>query len=160
MRYARDTEVSSERSRAEIERTLVRYGATGFAYGWQHGGAVIGFQMNNRTLKFLLPLPDKNARKFTHYRHSSGQELPRAENVRESFWEQACRQRWRALSLIIKAKLEAVECGISVFEEEFLANIVLPDGSTFGKWAVPQIEQAYSGKKMPPLLTAAKGAQS
>lgn len=34
-RYAATTEVTSEKSRAEIERTVSRYGATGFMYGWQ-----------------------------------------------------------------------------------------------------------------------------
>jgi hypothetical protein len=38
--------------------------------------------------------------------------------------EAATRQRWRALVLVIKAKLEAVEAGISTLESEFLANIV------------------------------------
>ena len=51
----------------------------------------------------------------------------------QSAWEQACRQRWRALLLIIRAKLEAAEAGISTLETEFLANIVLPDGRTAGQ---------------------------
>ena len=32
--YAKRTEVSADRSRAEIEKTLVKYGATGFVTGW------------------------------------------------------------------------------------------------------------------------------
>jgi hypothetical protein len=32
-RYASNTDVPSDRSRAEIERTLVRYGADEFMYG-------------------------------------------------------------------------------------------------------------------------------
>jgi hypothetical protein len=62
------------------------------------------------------------------------------------------RQRWRALALVIKAKLEAVEAGITIFEEEFLAHIVLPDGRTAGEYMVPQIEESYRTKQMPPLL--------
>jgi len=34
MPYAEDTRVPIERSRSEIERTLERYGATAFSYGW------------------------------------------------------------------------------------------------------------------------------
>ena len=41
-----------------------------------------------------------------------------------------CRQRWRALNLAIKAKLEAVESGIVTFDQEFLAHIVGPSGQT------------------------------
>ena len=48
--------------------------------------------------------------------------------AQQAAWEQVCRQRWRALLLIIRAKLEAVASGITTLENEFLANIVLPDG--------------------------------
>ncbi len=50
MKYAGKTQVSSDKSKAEIERTLQRYGATGFMYGWQDSIAVIMFQMNALTL--------------------------------------------------------------------------------------------------------------
>jgi hypothetical protein len=66
--------------------------------------------------------------------------------------EQAVRQRWRALALVIKAKLEAFESGIETFEQAFLANILLPDGQTVGQWMVPQVEQAYLTGTMPGLL--------
>ena len=42
------------------------------------------------------------------------------EKTAHGRWEQACRQRWRALALVIKAKLEAIDAEISTFEEEFL----------------------------------------
>jgi hypothetical protein len=71
--------------------------------------------------------------------------------------EQACRQRWRALALAIKAKLEAVEAGITSFEDEFMAHIVLPDGSTFGRWARPQIAKVYEENTMPSLLALGAG---
>ena len=66
--------------------------------------------------------------------------------------EQIHRQRWRALLLCIKAKLEGVESKIESFEEAFLAHVVLPDGSTVGQHAAKSIALAYSGNKMVPLL--------
>ena len=69
--------------------------------------------------------------------------------------DQACRQRWRALLLVIKTKLEAVSAGISTLEEEFLANIVLPNNTTAGEWMIPQIDRAYRTSEMPALLPAA-----
>ena len=54
--------------------------------------------------------------------------------------------------MVIKAKLEAVESGISIFEEEFLAHLVLPDGKTVGQFMLPQVEAAYETGKMPKLL--------
>ena len=66
--------------------------------------------------------------------------------------QQAIRQRWRALALVIKAKLESVETGVATFEEEFMANIVLPSAQTMAEYALPQIAQAYETGTMPPLL--------
>lgn len=148
-RYAETTSVSSERSRAEIEKTLQRYGANGFMYGTMDAKAVIGFELKRRRIRFDLPMPNPQDKRFTHT-EARGTERHPDDAVRA--WEQACRQSWRALALAIKAKLEAVESGITSFEEEFLAHIVLPGGQTVGKWIVPQIEQSYQNKKLPPLL--------
>jgi len=147
MSYAKRTTVSSDRTRNEIEQTLRRYKASGFAYGWQGSSAVIMFEAHGRRIRFNLPLPDPQARVFTH-----GARGPRSTDVAHKDWEQACRSRWRALALAIKAKLEAVEIGITTFEDEFLAHIVLPNGSRFGDWAQPQIARAYETGSMPPLL--------
>ncbi len=54
-RYAAETSVSSDKSRTEIERTLYRYDATHFMYGWSLEGAVIAFQAKGRRIRFLLP---------------------------------------------------------------------------------------------------------
>lgn len=64
--YAANTDVSADKSRAEIERTLRRYGADGFMYGWETNRAVIGFTMNARQVRFVIGMPDPNERRFTH----------------------------------------------------------------------------------------------
>ena len=145
-RYASNTNVSSELSRIEIEKTLIRYGADNFAYAISAGKAMVGFTMNDRQIRFALPLPKQEEFRLT----PTGRE--RSDNSRYEAWEQACRQRWRAMNLVIKAKLEAVECGISVFDDEFMANIVLPDGNTVGDFMKPQIEQAYISGTVPKML--------
>lgn len=147
--YASQTMVSSEKSKMEIERTLRRYGASEFVSGWNQDKAVIQFQMNDRRIRFFLPMPSKD-----EYRTTSNGRKRRNEWAVEQAWEQATRQRWRALSLAIKAKLEAVESGITSFEEEFMAHVVMPNGQNLGAWVVPQIAEAYEKKKMPPLLGA------
>ena len=63
--YARSTDVSSGRSRDEIERTLERYGADQFLYGWQEDAAVVGFRIGGRHIRLILPLPAKTERRFT-----------------------------------------------------------------------------------------------
>ena len=55
-RYAEKTTVSSSRSRAEIEDTLMRYGATGFLSGQAPDKAIIAFEAKGRRIKFVLPL--------------------------------------------------------------------------------------------------------
>ncbi|WP_375291508.1 hypothetical protein, partial [Qipengyuania sp.] len=145
--------VSSGRSRDEIERTLERYGADQFLYGWQEDAAVVGFRIGGRHIRLILPLPAKTERRFTH--HSRG---ARAPDAAQKEWEQAVRQKWRALALVIKAKLEAVESGIAVFEDEFMAYIVLPGGEeTVGDFMRPQIAEAYrigAAPNMLPMLPA------
>jgi len=148
MAYAEKTNVSTDKSRTEIERTLQKYGADQFMYGWDQEKAIVGFRMDGRQIKFLLPMPDKNSVEFTETPKGKA----RSEATAFKEWEQACRQKWRALSLVIKAKLEAVEAGIAIFQDEFMANIVLPDGSTVSEFMLPQINQAYESGKTPNLL--------
>ena len=148
MAYAEKTSVSTEKSRAEIERTLQKYQADQFMYGWDAERALVGFRMADRQIKFVLQMPSRAEKRFTHTERGK----KRSGDVAIKEWEQSCRQKWRALSLVIKAKLEAVESGISIFEDEFMANIVLPDGSTVSEFMLPQISVAYDAGNMPKLL--------
>lgn len=152
-RYAENTTVSVEKSRAEIESTLARYGASSFAYGWDQSRALIEFAAQGRRIRFVIDLPAKDDPAFTTYKRGQyGSVMRRTPEAALAQWEQACRQRWRVLALVIKAKLEAVASGISEFEEEFLAHVVLPNGETAGQWIRPQIARAYETGEMPPML--------
>ena len=150
-KFAANTDVSSDRSRAEIEKTLTRYGASGFIYGWQGQTSMIGFSFNRRTIQFFLPLPDKNDPDFTQTPTGRARKNTLAQ---KQAWEQACRQRWRALALVIKAKLEAVESGITTFESEFLAHIVMPGGESIGQFIIPRLDEVYKTRKVAGLLPA------
>jgi hypothetical protein len=149
MRYAESTDVTADRSRSEIEKTLSRYGATSFMYGWDGGRAVVAFAVEGRQVRFVLPMPDRTADEF---QFTPERGLQRSPAQVESAYEQAVRQRWRALNLVIKAKLEAVETGIVGFDQEFLAHLVLPSGETFGDWAGPQLDEVYASGRMPALM--------
>lgn len=124
--YANSTQVSSAKSRQEIESTIERYGADEFAFATKNGVAMIGFVLYDRQIRFVLPLPARDDKAF----RLTPTGLVRSQKARADAYEQAVRQKWRALALVIKAKLEAVESGITTFDEEFLANIVLPGGMT------------------------------
>ncbi len=148
MSYARKTSVPVDRSRFQIEHILSRYGAEQFAYATSRQGAMIGFRVHDRNIKIMVPLPDATSKQFTHSKN--GHEL--AESVVEKRVDQEVRRRWRALLLVIKAKLEAVESGIAEFEVEFLPYIVLPGGQTVAQQALPNVTRAYETKKNIPLL--------
>jgi hypothetical protein len=147
-KFAEGTSVPVEKSRAEIEKMIVRYGATSTAFMNAPGRAMIVFECIGRRVMFELPLPDVKDNKFAY----DGRRNVRTPQKRHDAWEQACRQRWRALALVIKAKLEAVESGITTFEDEFLAHIVMPDGKRFADHAKPAIAKIYDSGEMLPLL--------
>lgn len=151
-KYAAETTVPVEKTRHEIEVTLKRYKADAFGYATDSGGAMIFFQLAGRRIKFILPLPDRASKEITHAHMGVRGIQPRSDAAAEAAYDKAARQRWRALLLIIKAKLEAVASGITTIEDEFLAQTVLPDGQTVSQAMQPQIEQAYSDGKMPPLM--------
>ena len=145
-RYAASTEVSTDRSKAEIERILARYGADQFMSGWEASRAVLGFRINGRQVRIDLPLPDRNSDEF---RLTPSKKYERSDSDQVKAYEQACRQLWRALALVVKAKLEAVEVGITTFDEEFLSYIVLPDNTTVGEHLLPQVAKSYLDGSMP-----------
>lgn len=147
-RYAENTGISSENRRAEIERTLRRYGAAGFGYAVQGDRAMVEFIKDSRRVRLHLALPDPAGDEFT----LTDQGRRRTDTAAAKAYEQAVRQRWAALSLVIKAKLEAVAAGITTLDAEFLAHLMLPDGSTVGERTLPQLDAAYAGAPLPALL--------
>lgn len=140
--YASGTVVSPEKSKAEIEAQLRRYGATDFVSGQldRQFLAMIGFRCRERMVRFELPLPDPTSKLFTRARRYP---YTNSDQKARDLYEAELRRRWRALALVIKAKLEAVETGITTFEHEFMAHIVMPDGKTVGQHVGPAIEEAY-----------------
>lgn len=151
MAYAENTKVPVDRSKTEIEHILQKYGASSFAYGWENNAAVVMFRANNRHIRFKLSLPSKNDENIKYRKKYYARSATEALNLIDKI----TRQKWRALVLVIKAKLECVESGITSFEDEFLAHIVLPSGETIGTVLRPKLEEAYSSGKMPTLLLGA-----
>ncbi|MEE7449366.1 hypothetical protein MRF4_17010 [Methylobacterium radiotolerans] len=111
--------------------------------------AAIHFTMRGRRILFRLAMPDLKAAEFALTETGK----VRSPSVAEAAWVRACRSRWRALALVIEAKLEAVEVGIVVFEDEFLANTVPPGASiTFGEAVCEDMRLAHEERALTPLL--------
>lgn len=147
-KYAENTTVSEEQSRAEIERILERYGADTFSYARNKEKAIITFRAYNRLIRYEVIYPKRDEERFS--KTPTGRDRSESEAIKE--YQKETRRLWRALALMVKSKLELIETGISSFEREFLANVLLPDGSTVGEWLAPQLEQTYQSGKMPLLI--------
>lgn len=136
MSYASKTKVPIDRTRSEIERLVTHRGASQFfsASDLEKATAVIGWTIDARMVRLTVPMPERRNRQS------------------EQALMQAWRARWRAVLLVVQAKFEAIDAGISTFEREFLADTVMADGTTVGDWASPQLESMYASGKMPKLL--------
>ena len=116
-KFATETAVSPEKSLAEIKTLLKNYKAEKFAYIEDDTRIGIAFEMQNRRVRFILPLPTNDEAHIT----KGNQYTRRDAGYSATKHEQLIRQRWRGLVLTIKAKLESVEVGIETFEEAFMA---------------------------------------
>lgn len=144
-RYAAETDVAVSKSKAQIEALLIQHGAKDYASGWSETHDRLQFTMRERTIRFALPRPDRADRWISHDRNGRARTAATIDRV----IEQLDRQRWRALYLVIRAKIEAVEAGIAVFEQEFLAFIVGPGGLTIGDILVPRLATGTLWKALP-----------
>lgn len=133
-RYAERTDVPVERSRSEIEKLARAHGATGFGTMWDKDRFALMFELRNRRVRFDIPAPSA------------------AEYSNQKAWEAEERRRWRALLLILKAKLELVASGDVDFDAEFLANLVLPGGMTIGDRVLSSLGDTLNSGNLPPML--------
>jgi len=143
MAYAKDTEVPFERSISEIVGLLRTAGADQIGQMESRSSFTLQFTMEERMVRFRVTFPTPEEIKAM-----TG---PRQETARvEAQWR---RQRGRALLLVIKAKLESVTSQVETFEQAFLANVVLADGSTlYDRVRGPIAIEYQSGKPQMMLL--------
>lgn len=149
-RYASKTQVTVEKSKEEVMSTLRRYGCDGFGSFERKDGACVVFEIRGLSIQIDVPLPPRADFATT----STGKERSASAIGKE--FDQAVKQRWRALLLAIRAKLEAVECGISTIEKEFMPFVVMPDGRTLSEHIQPQLDEYAKSGKAPLLLAGPK----
>jgi hypothetical protein len=125
--YAARTKVPATQTRLEIEGLMKRRGADQFFSGDDGKTAILAFRLHGRHIRFTLPFAG-------------------ARN------QQQVRSRWRAMLLVIKAKLEAIDIGILTVEDAFLGETILPNRETVADYMRPQIAAAYKSGDMPKAL--------
>lgn len=148
MAYAQGTEVSVDRSQGELRQVLRKYGAEGIAIAESAQQSVVEFFAHERRIRFRVPMPDAAARAMTHTKQGA---LRSDSQLRNALAAEE-RRLWRALVLVVKAKLESTESGIESFEDAFLAQTVLPDNRTVSEQVQEPIKRAYIEGHVRPLL--------
>lgn len=144
MAYGKDTDVPFERSIAEIIGLLKKAGADQIGQFEDRTSFTLQFTLHDRMVRFRVRFPTPGEIKAMT---GPRQEISRVE----AQWR---RQRGRALLLVIKAKLESVESEVETFEQAFLANVVLSDGSTvYDRVGHPIAVEYQSGKPSALLLS-------
>lgn len=141
-KYAEGTAVPVGRSRDEIERTLIRFGAT--AQGWmrddEKGLVVIVFSRAKRSYRFTVPLPSTKEFETT----PTGRYRGNVALVQEA-QESEIRRRFRTLALYVKALLDASDTGIIRAEEALLPYLLLPTGETVYELARRELPESGRG---------------
>ena len=152
-KYAEHTTTPPQKTYEDIKKTLKRYGADAFLLGEDANHVSVAFRVKGRHLRFKIPFPPQS-----DFRRAPNRWQDRFQEQQQKLREQAIRQRWRILLLLITAKLEAVDNEILSFEEAFLSDTPLPTGETVAEWADNQVRLVYETGKMPPLLLSAGGS--
>lgn len=151
MAYAETTTVPVERSISEITGLAKKAGAQRIAQAKEPDRFSVQFTIQERTVRFRVTLPALDAMPTR-----DGRGVMLTAQQRRAKMEQAHRQRARALMLVIKAKLEN---GVETFEQAFLPNVVLADGSTvYERVAGPIAEEYRVGAVQQLLLSGPAGA--
>lgn len=150
--YAKNTKVSSEKSEREIRDTLKKFGASAYAYYEDDIRIGFSFDYEQRRVKIVVDLPDPESEEFIFVIRGARGKQSRTEAEQLLAWQKECDRRWRALVLTIRSKLISVTEKIRTFEQEFLYDIVLPNGQTVGEYVAPQLPLSLQSGKLPLML--------
>lgn len=137
--YAEDTRVPVAKSQGDLVALLSKFDADqiGHVLDRTTGEAIVFFTRKSRQYRLGIPMPKK-------------------VNLNAAQFDQRCRARWRALLLLIKAKMVGIDCGATTFEEEFLAHTVTAQGERLVDVIRAPLEEHYETGQPVNLLGAWK----
>jgi len=134
MKYAKNTTVPVARSKQKLDELFESYGIEESFSGRSPRGDGIGFKYQGKVYKMNVPTPSKDGKTEKQY-------------------DQEMRQRWRILYMSTKMKFEEIDAGVKTFEDQFLAQMCLPDGSTVADFMnLPKNKSLLEKSEMPKLL--------
>lgn len=128
--YMETTEISAERSAAEVSTVLVQAGATSVSVRYDNG-RIIGMTWTMRVgpveLPFSMPARVEPLYKILLKRRTGFVD----EGIKSRIRAQAERVAWRQLLRWVQAQLAMIEVGMVQRAEVFMPYIQQADGSTF-----------------------------
>jgi len=127
-------------SQAQIRALLEKKGANRFMFMEEPDKATVMFFLDKLLIKIMLPYPD--------------------DRFSASARDRLVRSRWRVLLMMLRMRFEAAEAKISTIEEQFIGDIVTPDGATTYEWLRPQITRMVMDGRMPKTMLAIEGPRS
>lgn len=136
-KFADGTTTTVSASRNEIEVLVKKFGAHQVLSYEDKDRAIVQFTARDRMVRLTIVLPtEAEVSKTETGRARSAGSLAEAR-------DKEIRRRWRALVLLVRAKITAVNENIVTFEQEFLANVVMADGKTVHEHARDTIRLSY-----------------
>lgn len=125
---------------------LQRAGANQVVLAWDATqGTGVRFKLGGRYAQLMVPPPNERRMKEL--------KLWRPRWNDQERMDQEQRRSWRALILLVKAKLEAIAAGITTAEREFMPDLLMEDGRRLEEWALPTLES----RQLPALTAGGEG---
>lgn len=131
-RYASETTVTVDKTIGDLRKIVSRYGATEYGVFTSEMTGGVMFTLKERRIKISMIMPTKEESRID----SAGRRM----QFNQQRYDKQIRQRWRALLLVVTAKLEGVQSGIETVEQAFMPYLLLPNGSTVGEAVLTQIQ--------------------
>jgi hypothetical protein len=139
--YAKGTDVSIDKSIADVKALLRSHGATRIGTVEDDQENMVVFELCGYSIRIKIVVPRRDDLRYT----TAGRYRDAASITRAVAAEQ--RRRWRVMFVYLKAKLTAIEEEITTVEEEFLSGIVMPGGATVGDVTIPRLGEVAAGRE-------------
>lgn len=141
--YAEGTKVPLEKSLAEINGMLSRLNCSQTMTMQTDDHFMVAFVIDKVAYKMSVPKPNPKEKRFTEVGINGSTTKPATPKQHAEKVQQEMARRMRALAALIKARLVAVDEGITTMERAFIGDIVAgPNGQTVADMIVPQIANA------------------
>lgn len=131
-RYAEGTDVDVSKSVEDLKRLAERYDASEFTYAIGPRGGSAMFRLEGVPLRYDV-------------------QFPTDDDLTVKQAEQEWRRRWRVVLLRAKGQFEAITDGELSVERAFLAEVMLPDGTTVGERIEATGIEGLEGELLPQL---------